>query len=95
MFQNLFLGSVILLRQDNMMEHDRKFIFVYVKSGKWVDAGSRGVGTIDVQNKRLFMRSGRMVEGYENRQVEQKADITIDGQTNRRVEQKKGRTKER
>ena len=61
-FQNLVLGSMIFLRQDNMIEHDRIFNFVYVNSGMWVDVGSRGASTIDVQNKRLLMRGGRAVE---------------------------------
>ena len=40
------------------------------------------------------VRSGRTVEGYNKRQVEQQVDMTIDRQNNRRVEQKSGRTTE-
>ena len=51
-----------------MTEHDHVFGFVHANSllrldfGMWVGAGSRGVRTIVVQNKNLFMRGGRAVE---------------------------------
>ena len=43
-----------ILEKDNMIQHDFIFISVYVNSGMWVDAGSRGVSTIDVQKKDCF-----------------------------------------
>ena len=63
-FQILVLGSMIFLRQCNMIEQDRIFVFVWanslfkLNSGMWVGAGSSGVSTIDVQGKKLF-RKGR------------------------------------
>ena len=76
--QNLFFGSVIFLRQD-MIEHDKFFIFVcqffvYLNSGMWVGTGSGGTRSIPIvltpfrtmegQGKRLFMKNGNTVEGY-------------------------------
>ena len=66
-FQNLVLCFMVFLGQDNMTEHDRIFVFVYVNSyvklnsGMWVGAGSRGVGTTGVKSKNLFLRGGRAI----------------------------------
>ena len=61
--QNLVLSSVIFLGQD-MIEHDQ-----FLNSGMWVGTGSGGVSTID---KRLFIKGSSIVEGFDNRQAEQK-----------------------
>ena len=59
---------MIFLRQDIVIEHDHIFVCVFLISlfklntGKWFDAGIRGVSTIDVQNKNLFKRGGRAVQ---------------------------------
>ena len=66
--QNLFLSSMMFLRQGNMSEHDQIFVFVYVNSlfnlssGMWVGTGSRGISTIGVRIESLFMRGVRAVE---------------------------------
>ena len=66
-----------------MIEHDHQF-FVNLNSGMWVGTGSGGVRTID---KRLFIKSSSMVEGFDNRQAEQWVNITIDELDNRKVKQ--------
>ena len=81
-FQNLVLSSVIFLGKD-MIEHDHQF-FVTLNSGMWVGTGLGGFKAID---KKLFIKSGSIVEKIDNKQAEQWVIITIDELDNRKVKQ--------
>ena len=74
-FQNLVLGSMIFLRQRNMMEQDRIFVFVYVNSflswilecGLALDQGVSAQLTKDCLWKAVAQLQGKTIGRWNNR----------------------------